>query len=277
MRDMAEENYAWDGLAMTKAPKKFSRTAVRILSAFIPSKSGRKTFRFRHSKMPAARPSNPRVCMNGQGNLVILRREEGEWINDFSMLADKLEVNINGEGNSIVLQRPPKICSSFRLFVDGNGTTIEIGPDADIGFLEARLFRGDGQRITIGRNCHFGHVELIVGDDTSLEIGNDCIFSRFIVIRTSDGHSILDMDGRILNYPHRRPVIKIGDNCWIGEHVMFTKNASTPPPYDCRCVQRAYQAFRGIEHHNRRQSSQGDKDRHRVGKDQAEGLHGKHE
>lgn len=60
----------------------------------------------------------------------------------------------------------------------------------------------------------------------SLKIGNDCLFSWGIKLRTSDGHSVVDLKtSKAINLPED---IVIGDHVWIGEDVKFLKGSIIP-------------------------------------------------
>ena len=66
-------------------------------------------------------------------------------------------------------------------------------------------------------------------------IGNDSLFSWGIKIRTSDGHSVVDLDsGMAINMPKN---VKIGDRVWVSEDVSFLKGAEIPS--DCVVGSRA--------------------------------------
>lgn len=65
---------------------------------------------------------------------------------------------------------------------------------------------------------------MIVVDGSYLKIGNGCMFSDGIDIRTTDNHSIIDMDtNKRVNYEED---ITIGDNVWIGTRVNILKGVS---------------------------------------------------
>jgi acetyltransferase-like isoleucine patch superfamily enzyme len=62
------------------------------------------------------------------------------------------------------------------------------------------------------------------GDFTNIEIGDDCLLSYGIEIRTTDSHSIFDQEsGSLLNPPRS---ISIGNHVWVGARSMILKGAS---------------------------------------------------
>ncbi|MBR6364338.1 MAG: acyltransferase [Alphaproteobacteria bacterium] len=59
-----------------------------------------------------------------------------------------------------------------------------------------------------------------------IEIGDDCLFSWGISIRTGDHHTILQQGSHtILN---KNKNIKIGDRVWVGSDVLILKGAEIP-------------------------------------------------
>lgn len=56
-------------------------------------------------------------------------------------------------------------------------------------------------------------------------VGNDCLFSSEIVIRTGDSHSILNETGTRIN-PAKDVVI--GNHVWVGHRALITKGVSIP-------------------------------------------------
>ncbi len=57
-------------------------------------------------------------------------------------------------------------------------------------------------------------------EGTSIEIGEDCMFSANIVFRTGDSHSIINSDGQRINASKS---ICIGNHVWIGNTVIVNK------------------------------------------------------
>lgn len=65
------------------------------------------------------------------------------------------------------------------------------------------------------------------GENTSLEIGKDCLFSRRIAIYAHDGHKIYDKEtGKLINIPKNS--LKIGNHVWVGHGVNILKGSRIP-------------------------------------------------
>ena len=102
---------------------------------------------------------------------------------------------------------------------------------------------GENNKIIIGENCRLKDVEIHIEDNnneviigsgttiagkthlaciegTKILIGQDCMFSKDIVFRTGDSHSIVDENGKRIN-PSKD--IYVGNHVWVGNGVIVTK------------------------------------------------------
>lgn len=87
----------------------------------------------------------------------------------------------------------------------------------------------DNCKLLIGKNCHLGSVNFFLRErGASILVGDECMFSWNIDIWAGDGHTIYDMDNpeNILN--KIKSPLTIGNHCWIGKDVTFTKGARLP-------------------------------------------------
>lgn len=149
---------------------------------------------------------------------------------------------IKGSNNQININE--SILKNTRIDIYGNDNTIEIGSQTIIENLTFHI-RGSGHRVIIGSNCRFNEggtiwiedtgCRLVIGDNTfilkahisltesnsSIEIGENCMLSSDIDIRSGDSHSIIDLStGERINYASN---IKIEDHVWIGAHAKILK------------------------------------------------------
>jgi acetyltransferase-like isoleucine patch superfamily enzyme len=58
-------------------------------------------------------------------------------------------------------------------------------------------------------------------------IGSNCRFSYEVIIRATDGHTIVEKDTRHILNEQKHPLI-IGDHCWIGLRTIINKNVQLP-------------------------------------------------
>ena len=65
-------------------------------------------------------------------------------------------------------------------------------------------------------------------EGTKITIGSDCMIAGPCELRTSDSHSLLDLNGNRLNAAKD---INIGDHVWVGTECLILKGANIPS--DC--------------------------------------------
>jgi len=165
----------------------------------------------------------------------------------YKKLFNTVKKKIRGKGNSVHYQK--SILSSVIFDIRGNNNKIDIGELCYLNNVHFFL-RGDNHLIRIGagvrfnnggslwiedtngliqigENSTFEDVHLAVTESESqLRIGNDCMFSYDIDVRTGDSHSIIDQNTHTrLNYAKN---IFIGDHVWIGAHCSILKGVTIP-------------------------------------------------
>lgn len=105
---------------------------------------------------------------------------------------------------------PDKLVVSF----GGRGSVLRIAPDVLIENLYIRF--GNNGFCSIGKNTEIIEAKFYVVD-AKIEIGEDCLFSTEVILRTHDAHHIFDRNThQRINYPKD---ILIGDNVWIAFRV----------------------------------------------------------
>lgn len=134
---------------------------------------------------------------------------------------------INGNNNKITLGKA-LIYELLVVNFKGNNKTFEVKPSSkNINGVNFTSIRGDYQRFTIGENFSCGGIKVQMNDgNETCSIGDNCLFSWGIKIRTSDGHSVIDLvTGKAINLPKD---VHIGDKVWVGEDCSFLKGATIP-------------------------------------------------
>lgn len=110
----------------------------------------------------------------------------------------------------------------FALSVKGNNNNIILGSRS---VLRGNISIG-GNNITvfIGSNTTFDKVGIFCkGNNHGVYIGKDCMFSSGIEIRTSDSHSVIDLEKmEKTNHPDG---VYIGDHVWIGKNAFIQKGS----------------------------------------------------
>lgn len=110
----------------------------------------------------------------------------------------------------------------------GNNGLVEVGKNSNIRNLFCRC-ASDCSKVIIGKNFNIESGQFILArgqKNQSIVIGDNCLFSSSIFIQTSDGHAILDKNGKVLNNTGGH--ISIGNHCWLGHSVSVLKKASIP-------------------------------------------------
>ncbi len=78
-------------------------------------------------------------------------------------------------------------------------------------------------KIDIGDNTIFCGVRLFLQDsNTSISIGNDCMFSWGIDVWCTDVHTVTDLDGNPLNFSES---IEIGNHVWVGKDTKISADS----------------------------------------------------
>lgn len=97
-------------------------------------------------------------------------------------------------------------------------STGSVGLDVEIIFLS-----GDGSKCSIGKGTGMNGTKIWMGNGSVCKIGDACRFSYEIAIRTTDGHTILDLETKnIVN--HQKCECVIGDHSWVGMRSIIAKN-----------------------------------------------------
>lgn len=182
---------------------------LNFLCIFIPSRKLR--HRIRGLRSSGTQWKNNRIAVRKRdGRIVFVKKLKG------------LKADFNGDNNYIEIAEPIKKLSAD--IVVSNNVSIIIGPNFYGYFRVMKEFGGNAKNnIRIGKNvCFNGHCRLELahgGGDVS--IGDGCLFSWNIEIRTGDWHAIFDRNTKeVVN--HNKSVV-IGNHVWIGSDVKILK------------------------------------------------------
>lgn len=152
----------------------------------------------------------------------------------------KVTIKLGGRNNRLVFGEDVVI-SHCEIRLDGEDNLIEIGDRARFSSGKIYLRRTCGQHIRIGADTTVEGAYLLVDEAASIDIGNDCMLSTDILIRTGDKHSIIDVaSGQRIN-PSRD--VRIADRVWVGRDVQILKGTVLQPETvvgACSLVSRAF-------------------------------------
>ncbi|GBG56580.1 acetyltransferase [Sporomusaceae bacterium FL31] len=138
----------------------------------------------------------------------------------------KTKIEIVGNNNFIIIKNNVRLeYAKIRLI--GNNQCLEIGDNCSLigqkNSIELISLEGNNCKIIIGENTTIEHGARIaaIEDNSKIIIGNDCMFSIDIGMRTTDFHSIIDLETGKRSNPARD--IIIGNHVWLGMHVNVLK------------------------------------------------------
>lgn len=160
------------------------------------------------------------VCIDGNNNIVEI--ETGTEIYG----KDRVNFFIKGKNNRIIVGKNCKLRNTC-FFIEGSNNKIKFENGISSFEVEFHIEQNNncihiGKRTTFhGRDSYPIHIALDEG--SSITIEEDCMFSNNIQIRTTDSHSIVDMNGKRLNYAEN---IRIGKHCWIGLGCILLKGTN---------------------------------------------------
>ncbi|MFD0671330.1 acyltransferase [Cohnella sp. GCM10027633] len=151
--------------------------------------------------------------IKGNGNIV---RSSGAFLR-------KVSFDIEGSGNEIVVGSRTKL-SHLKVFVRGSNHKLHIREGCTIKngvlwFEDMDCLVEIGAQTTI-ENAHIAVTE----PGSSITVGEDCMFSFGIDIRSGDSHSIIDLNSG--NRINRAKDVRIGNHVWLGANVQILKGTT---------------------------------------------------
>ncbi len=155
------------------------------------------------------------IHLTGENNTVRIKTDSEE---KFDKLKG-LNIYVFGNNNSINLG---KLLFPVNESIGLTGLMINVGnPPEDTVDPGVNRY-ANNCKIDIGDNTIFCGVRLFLQDsNTSISIGNDCMFSWGIDVWCTDVHTVTDLEGNPLNFSES---IEIGNHVWVGKDVKIGKN-----------------------------------------------------
>jgi acetyltransferase-like isoleucine patch superfamily enzyme len=155
------------------------------------------------------------------GNKFIIRgsHPRSNAINIETAILKKVRIEIHGNDNHISLRDGCRL-NSTRITVYGSHNRIIVGKLCSL-LNTSFCIEDDNNIIELGeRTTLCGTTELASIEGCKITIGTDCMFSRDIILRTGDSHSVVNLSGGRINASKD---ISIGNHVWLGTHVIITK------------------------------------------------------
>ncbi|MDE6538176.1 MAG: hypothetical protein K2M13_09120 [Muribaculaceae bacterium] len=131
-------------------------------------------------------------------------------------------IKLVGDNNKLIIEKNVSL-KNVNIDIKGSHNTIIIKEGTV--FYEGGRFRIEdyGNLIQIGKECKIGEAFFSASDfNTKIILGDNCLFSVKIILRTSDGHSIIDQDNTRINTGGD---VLIDDHVWIGYGATILKGS----------------------------------------------------
>lgn len=156
---------------------------------------------------------NCKIKIMGGGNVFI----------NHSLSLKGCTIEISGCNNKIVFEEGVRL-TDVRINIVGNGHLLWIKKNSQIKECSRIRIEDYGNQLIIGEHCLINSVFFSLADvNTKILVGSGCLFSAKIVLRTSDGHTILNNLGVRIN--HAKDII-INNHVWIGYGVNILKGVN---------------------------------------------------
>ncbi|PRY66332.1 acetyltransferase-like isoleucine patch superfamily enzyme [Vreelandella songnenensis] len=152
------------------------------------------------------------VSSTGSGNIINL-------VSAFKKIGS---LTIKGDGNKVFFGAGSTYVGNIS--IQGNNNKIVIGEEAVI--RSRVLIKGSNQKVVFGKHTTTQSCYILCQEGCNIEIGDWCMFSRDIEIRTTDAHSVVDVKTRKrVNTPSS---VKIGNHVWVGVGSLISKGSQIP-------------------------------------------------
>lgn len=134
-----------------------------------------------------------------------------------------LSITVTGNSNKIYIELPTKFISTS-IIMNGDNNYFSIKPTRHRFIRHTSFGMENGGIITLGGGISvYRNLNVVAKSGKRVDIGDECMFARDIIIRNNDGHTITDtITGEILNAPED---IKIHDKVWVGTRCMILKGS----------------------------------------------------
>lgn len=158
------------------------------------------------------------------GNILITEEsfKSNLQISEKASLKD-VKIMVNGKNSLLIIEENSQL-ENCNIWINGDYNTVKIGRNCN---LKGTYFMccDEGNTIIVDEDTttngeFWGNVYFHTFEKSKIEIGKDCMFSGNIVLRTTDGHAIINSSGERINPPKD---IKIDNHVWIGMNSMILK------------------------------------------------------
>lgn len=158
-------------------------------------------------------------------NIYIVKRDGSEEIVS-SDYFKQLNISIKGKNNTVKIGEGIRF-TNCKIVIDGNDNYFSIG--STYGMINSVVFSMpvglNNRKIIIGDNFESGYCFILNNvAGKNIIIGDECLFSEGIHIRTGDGHAMFDVNSNEVFNITTQDVV-IGSHVWVGRNVYFGKGS----------------------------------------------------
>jgi len=133
----------------------------------------------------------------------------------------KSRITAKGKGNEIVIE-PHTVLRNCKIIITGDNNKLII--HSNVKMINCNIYLTESQNtVEIGSGTKFaGAADIVAGECSKVTIGEECLFSKEITIRSYDSHPIYDMEGDRVN---RSKNVNIGNRVWVTQDVKILKGS----------------------------------------------------
>ena len=141
------------------------------------------------------------------------------YVNPEQSVLKNSKVNFKGENNILFVEDGVTLENSTISF-SGDNCVVYLSSSNKVYYLSIDVYQSSA--VFFGRNSYLnGAVHAIASEGQNIIVGNDCLFSFGIWIRTADPHLVYSVEThKRLNYSKS---VFIGDHVWIGQNALVLK------------------------------------------------------
>lgn len=142
-------------------------------------------------------------------------------INIDGILPKNVELNYKNDNNKIIINGGGDN-SKIKINFLGENAKLIIGKNVN---FRGVITLSNNSVIEIGDNFKSTNgITLLCRDNCKIKIGKNCLFATNILIRTSDEHSIYDINSKLLINKNKN--IEIMDDVWVCDNVLILKGST---------------------------------------------------
>ena len=134
----------------------------------------------------------------------------------------RIKVDIHGKCNRVIIDANAFL-NDCSIKIYGNNNVIHIGENCNLNGCVFWLEDDNNEILIDGFVTVNGNTSFACIEGTTISVGNDCMFSSGITLRTGDSHSLTDMDSKRKNFSED---IFIGEHVWVCANVFINKGVN---------------------------------------------------